>query len=56
MITPNERKPLYEAESPDELALIDAACLYNIRLLERTPHHVAVSLAGKLVCLSRGIP
>lgn len=42
----SDRKPLYEAESPDELALIDAACTYAIRLLQRSVHHVVVSLPG----------
>lgn len=41
-----ERKQLYEAESPDELSLVDAACIYNIRLLQRSVHHVVVSLPG----------
>jgi len=41
-----ERKQLYEAESPDELSLVDAACTYNIRLLQRSVHHVIVSLPG----------
>ena len=41
-----ERKQLYEAESPDELSLVDAACTYNIRLLQRSVHHVVVSLPG----------
>ena len=44
----SERKHLYEAESPDELALIDAACAYNIRLFQRSVHHVAVSLPGTI--------
>lgn len=44
----SDRKHLYEAESPDELALVDAACTYNIRLLQRSVHHVVVSLPGKL--------
>lgn len=43
----SERKNFYEAESPDELALIDAACTYSIRLLQRSVHHVVVSLPGK---------
>lgn len=42
----SERKYLYEAESPDELALIDASCAYNIRLVQRSAHHVAVYLPG----------
>ena len=41
-----ERKQLYEAESPDELSLVDAACTYNIRLLQRSIYHVIVSLPG----------
>jgi len=42
-----ERKQLYEAESPDELSLVDAACTYNIRLLQRSIYHVIVSLPGE---------
>lgn len=42
----SDRKNFYEAESPDELALIDASCCYNIRLFQRSVHHVAVSLPG----------
>ena len=42
-----EAKPIYEAESPDELALVDAAYAYNCRLLKRTPHNVKVTLPGK---------
>jgi hypothetical protein len=41
-----EVKPLYEAESPDELALIDAAYAYNCRLLKRSPDRLTVSLPG----------
>ncbi|XP_045030963.1 phospholipid-transporting ATPase VD isoform X1 [Daphnia magna] len=43
----SDRKNFYEAESPDELALIDASCCYNIRLFQRSVHHVAVSLPGE---------
>lgn len=42
----SDRKHLYEAESPDELALIDASCTYNIRLFQRSVHHVTVSVPG----------
>ena len=42
--TPCELRPLYEAESPDELALVDAAFAYNCKLLKRSPHHAVVSL------------
>lgn len=44
----SDRKQLYEAESPDELALIDAACTYCIRLIQRSVHHVAVSVPGRI--------
>lgn len=47
----SDRKHLYEAESPDELALIDASCTYNIRLFQRSVHHVVVSVPGILPCL-----
>ena len=43
----SDRKHLYEAESPDELALIDASCLYSIRLFQRSIHHVVVSMPGE---------
>jgi phospholipid-translocating ATPase len=39
-------KPIYEAESPDELALVDAAYVYNCRLLQRSPGRLIVSLPG----------
>ncbi len=42
--TPLELRPIYEAESPDELALVDAAFAYNCKLLKRSPHHAVVSL------------
>jgi len=38
-------KPLYEAESPDELALVDAAHAYDIKLLSRTPNKMTLSLS-----------
>lgn len=44
--TPFELQPIYEAESPDELALVDAACAYNCKLLRRSPNHAVVSLPG----------
>ena len=31
----SESRPIYEAESPDELALVDAAYAYNFKLLKR---------------------
>ncbi|KAL3267060.1 hypothetical protein HHI36_011201 [Cryptolaemus montrouzieri] len=42
--SPYEFKPIYEAESPDELALVDAAFNYNCRLVNRTPSSVTVDL------------
>ncbi len=43
---PESSKPLYEAESPDELALVDAAHAYDIRLLKRTPNKMVLSTPG----------
>ncbi|XP_019865878.2 phospholipid-transporting ATPase VD isoform X2 [Aethina tumida] len=37
-----ERKPIFEAESPDELALVDASYTYRFRLLKRTPTQVDI--------------
>jgi phospholipid-translocating ATPase len=37
------KKPIYEAESPDELALVSAAFAYECTLVNRGPHHVLVS-------------
>ncbi|KAF5277653.1 hypothetical protein FQA39_LY06146 [Lamprigera yunnana] len=37
-------KPIFEAESPDELALVDAAYSYNCRLLKRNPGMVVVDV------------
>lgn len=48
-LTGAETKPLYEAESPDELALVDAAYAYKCRLLKRTPQCVKVTLPGRLI-------
>lgn len=45
--TPYELRPIYEAESPDELALVDAAYAYNVKLLKRTPGTAVVSLPGE---------
>jgi phospholipid-translocating ATPase len=44
--SPCELKPIFEAESPDELALVDAAYSYNCRLVKRTPQYVTVALPG----------
>ncbi|CAG9822413.1 unnamed protein product [Phaedon cochleariae] len=40
--SPFELKPIFEAESPDELALVDAAYIYGCRLVKRTPTAVTV--------------
>ena len=42
-----ESRPFYEAESPDELALVDAAFAYNFKLVKRSPSSVTVSLPGE---------
>ena len=42
--TPLASRPLYEAESPDELALVDAAFAYNCKLQQRNPTKVVISL------------
>jgi len=44
---PPEARPLYEAESPDELALVDAAFAYQCKLLKRSPTSCAISLPGE---------
>ncbi|KAK5643768.1 hypothetical protein RI129_007613 [Pyrocoelia pectoralis] len=41
-----DAKPIFEAESPDELALVDAAYSYNCRLLKRNPTSVIVDVPG----------
>ncbi|XP_076360092.1 phospholipid-transporting ATPase VA isoform X1 [Tachypleus tridentatus] len=42
-----EFHPIYEAESPDEIALVNAAFLYNCRLLKRTPDCAVIALPGE---------
>jgi len=44
--SPCELKPIFEAESPDELALVDAAYSYNCRLVKRTPQFATIALPG----------
>ena len=39
--------PIFEAESPDELALVKAAKIYNVRLIKRTPKSAIISLPNK---------
>lgn len=38
---------IYEAESPDELALVHAARAYDVKLVKRTPHSAIVSFPDK---------
>lgn len=45
--SPFEFKPIFEAESPDELALVNAAYNYNCKLVNRTPTSVTVDLMEK---------
>ncbi|XP_075151273.1 phospholipid-transporting ATPase VD isoform X1 [Haematobia irritans] len=44
--TPDGR-PLFEAESPDELALVNAAYSYDCCLVNRSPNHILVSVPTK---------
>lgn len=44
--SPSEIKPIYEAESPDELALVQAAYSYRCRLVKRTPQSIKVVMPG----------
>ena len=44
--TPDGR-PIFEAESPDELALVNAAYSYDCCLVNRSPNHVLVSMPGQ---------
>ncbi|XP_065336042.1 phospholipid-transporting ATPase VA isoform X1 [Cloeon dipterum] len=49
-VTPSpsgEKKPIYEAESPDELALVDAAYTYNCRLLKRVASTALILVPGE---------
>ncbi|CAL4122701.1 unnamed protein product [Meganyctiphanes norvegica] len=48
--SPMDMKPLYEAESPDELALVDTAYKYGCKLLRRNLHNVMLTLPGHGVC------
>lgn len=42
-------KPILEAESPDELALVEAAIIYGCRLEKRTPKEVIISMDGEFL-------
>ncbi|XP_054718462.1 phospholipid-transporting ATPase VA-like [Uloborus diversus] len=45
--SPLELRPIYEAESPDEIALVETAFAYGCRLLKRSPESVVLSLPGE---------
>lgn len=45
--SPLELKPIYESESPDEVALVTAAFRYNCRLLKRNSEMVKLSLPSE---------
>ncbi|XP_057668206.1 phospholipid-transporting ATPase VD isoform X2 [Diorhabda carinulata] len=45
--SPYDRKPIFEAESPDELALVDTAYNYGIKLIKRTPTFVNIETPDK---------
>lgn len=38
---------IYEAESPDELALVHAARAYDVKLVKRTPRNAIISFPDK---------
>lgn len=46
-ISINDGRPIYEAESPDELALVNAAFSYDTCLLNRSPNHIFVNAIGR---------
>ncbi|XP_075214659.1 phospholipid-transporting ATPase VA [Lycorma delicatula] len=48
---PSKQKPIFEAESPDELALVETAYAYNIQLINRTPTTATVSILGESIVL-----
>lgn len=46
-IAVSDGRPIYEAESPDELALVNAAFSYDMCLINRTPNHILVNTVGR---------
>lgn len=46
-IAVSDGRPIYEAESPDELALVNAAFSYDMCLISRTPNHILVNAVGR---------
>ena len=47
IISESQLKTRYEAESPDELALVKAACSYGCKLLRRTADLIQIWLPGQ---------
>lgn len=43
----NDGRPIYEAESPDELALVNAAFSYDTCLINRSPNNILVNAIGR---------
>ncbi len=50
--SPNVVKPIFEAESPDELALVETAYCYNVRLIRRSPTCATVITPGTIIFLA----
>lgn len=44
-------KPIYESESPDEVALVTAAFCYRVRMMKRTKEFVEVAIPGGITAL-----
>lgn len=49
--TIGELKPIFEAESPDEIALVEAAYTYNCRLVRKTGHYATLFVPGIVPCI-----
>lgn len=47
--SPKEIRPFFEGESPDEIALVEAAFKYGCKLLKRTLDSIQVCLPGKIL-------
>lgn len=43
----SDGRPIFEAESPDELALVNAAFSYDSCLVNRSPHQIIVNAVGR---------
>jgi magnesium-transporting ATPase (P-type) len=44
--TDDPRAPIYEAESPDELSLVNAAAAYGVRLIDRRPQLIVIRVVA----------